>query len=539
MTKLVMLAFVNALSLLAVAQAQVCNQQTKQKSIYTTPKFSPDISSVNAFDIIGDVIWTDLDGLRNTHKNGKYMAFPVGWGPNVPSGYFGTQAIARDKTKGQLLFSLWDHNKNGVWKAAIPTHPNCKRNCNDCAVHTGDSASDGSTGTQCKFHVPVGTGTHFRVRIRRTAEDITVDYNGNLDPSGSFRGDEYTVTVQNVDTAELWVVGSQVLTGVYGGRGINRIATFNEHIGCTLCDAFTQVVTRRGPWVLDPPNTRLVSVSSTYNRDPDKYTCHMHSIEGTQPGEFKTVTGPGAGIANPKTWDKVLFTCSETTGGHCDPPPAVVTAEEETAEEDPCASLKYGECLADATLGCIFANQRCSSGDCALNSNKPWMCKAHARCWYNLNDNICRETSETSGCASLNYNACLADTTLGCIFANKQCSEGDCAVRSDDPWMCNAHARCRYSRRNRVCEKKKTCASLTYKECLADTSMGCIYADSQCSVGDCALSTDPWLCNEHARCKYSYEKDICKAQTIRSRVPRVLRDLRGFIAESSKSSGIP
>ena len=61
------------------------------------------------------------------------------------------------------------------WLPAIPDHENCKRNCNDCAVHTGEVHDDGSTGTQCKVFIPRYANQVLRMRVRRVEDGAVND----------------------------------------------------------------------------------------------------------------------------------------------------------------------------------------------------------------------------------------------------------------------------------------------------------------------------------------------------------------------------
>jgi hypothetical protein len=143
-----------------------------------------------------------------------------------------------------VLFSLWDAGDygNANWLPALPligetdavANPgtaSCKRNCNDCAVHQGSVADDGSTGTQCKVYIPAYSGQHLRVRMRRVGVAQTMVAYGQ-----SWLGDTWEVSIQDVGTGELWLVGRQLLAGV--SEGIRSISAFHELIGCTPCDAF-------------------------------------------------------------------------------------------------------------------------------------------------------------------------------------------------------------------------------------------------------------------------------------------------------------
>ena len=138
----------------------ICDQSNKQKAMYAKFSHLPSLKNVPALHVIADVIWDDLEPLRAYGARGLFQAWTFGWGAGLPSGYCGPQATAKGQdTNEQVLFSLWDggFGKNAHpddWRPALPDHRNCQRNCNDCAVHSGRTAPDGSTGTQCKVRSP-------------------------------------------------------------------------------------------------------------------------------------------------------------------------------------------------------------------------------------------------------------------------------------------------------------------------------------------------------------------------------------------------
>ena len=187
---------------------ETCNQQNKQKALYHSFEHSPPLAG--ATDVIGDVIWDDLDGLRAYGNRGLFSAWTITFvGTDVPSGYCGPQATgaarAREPELEQVLFSLWDGGEVGElddhenWSPALPLLPDCdalanpgqaccKRNCQDCAVYGSSDLLDGSTGTQCKVFIPTYTGQRVRTRIRRIAQATTSQAYGR-----SWVGDEWEV----------------------------------------------------------------------------------------------------------------------------------------------------------------------------------------------------------------------------------------------------------------------------------------------------------------------------------------------------------
>jgi len=290
-----------------------CNTYNKHKALYASFVFEPSLATSHAFDLAAEVAWNDLESLRAWGRNGIYQAFMLHWDGSAPSGYMGPQATgAGNPQKEQVLFSLWDrHPGLSSWQPALPMHKNCLRNCNDCSVHDGLFAPDGSTGTQCKIFIPAYTGQLLRIRAWRSAEGVTKDAYG-----ASFTGDVWKVRIEDRGTGQSWIVGKQLLAGVTN-RGLRAVTTFNEHIGCTPCGAFDESVTVHGPWVLSPSGTRLMEATSTYSRDPTTYTCHLHNVTaGSSPGALIMNAGPATPLSNPPTWSKSLYHCP-THSGHC------------------------------------------------------------------------------------------------------------------------------------------------------------------------------------------------------------------------------
>ena len=147
--------------------------------------------------------------------------------------------------------------------------------------------------------------------------------------------------------------------------GLKRLASFDEHLGCTCvpsrntttpsprrrrrlpprrasdhdadpprpvfarpCGAFEASELRHGPWVLDPSGTALVAASSTFtNADA---TCARQNVTSPTPGAVRFETG---GAATAPLWDKALYTCGGASAGNGDdddycsaPPTASMTA---------------------------------------------------------------------------------------------------------------------------------------------------------------------------------------------------------------------
>ena len=296
-----------------------CNQQNKQKAVYAYFEHEPPLSEVPALDMIGDIVVGELDSLEAYGNRGIYSAFMLNWNEPSPGGYMGPQVTAKRLISGadqQVLFSLWDQDPGeDTWLPAIPDQENCKRNCNDCAVHTGEVHDDGSTGTQCKVFIPRYANQELRMRVRRVEAEGSREMYGR-----TWTGGVWEVTVQDLGTGDVWTVGRQLLAEQTGG--IIRTSAFNEHIGCTPCDAFDQSEVRRGPWVLEPNGTTLVGATSRYTKTrEDGFTCHRHAITSDAFGAVTFASGPSSDEQpGSGAWDKTLYSC-DGAGGCATPTP--------------------------------------------------------------------------------------------------------------------------------------------------------------------------------------------------------------------------
>lgn len=279
----------SAVSEESVSAQSKCSQKTKQKSIYATFIHDPPLETQPALEVAGDVIWDHLDDLRKVRKNGIYNAWKIKFVEPSPGGYFGPTATnaKKDPNMETVLFSLWDHKtKAGIggdgWLPALPAsdvkcykkpyehpgEPSCCRNCQDCAVHSGATADDGSTGTQCKTHIPAYTGQRLRSRIKRVDTGVTQTAYGK-----SWTGDVWEVSVEDMNSGKSWVVGKQLLAGAPTNSGLRKITSFYEFLGCTKCDAFDATASRAGPWVLSPPNVKLMGCARARHRRPRAPAC--------------------------------------------------------------------------------------------------------------------------------------------------------------------------------------------------------------------------------------------------------------------------
>ena len=98
-----------------------------------------------------------------------------------------------------LIFSVWDAKRNGAVTSRVMPMPTpseeargetdlqCKRNCNDCAVH-GHFTTDG-TGVKCFYNLPrnIEEGDELTLKIEREPVQST---------TGGFRGHVWRVSLE-------------------------------------------------------------------------------------------------------------------------------------------------------------------------------------------------------------------------------------------------------------------------------------------------------------------------------------------------------
>ena len=105
-------------------------------------------------------------------------------------------------------------------------------------------------------------------------------------------GAEWTVTALNMRTEKLFTVGRMLFQG--DGRGLERLASFDEMIGCSGCNDIYHKDTRIGPFIKDGGKirtpTKVVGSSNTGGS-----TCKEFGISGSKDDLSITLEyGPGA-----------------------------------------------------------------------------------------------------------------------------------------------------------------------------------------------------------------------------------------------------
>ena len=149
---------------------QGCNQMNKQKAVYGQFVFTSSLVDNPVTEAFTSAKGVLVEPLRKHGANGIYDATTFGTiqnnGDSGCGGYFGVQWKGNAIQKDMLLFSVWDTNVRGTNDViyALPNHPNCKRNCNDCY-------EEKTTGTKCFFNLPqrLQEGDELELRIEREA----------------------------------------------------------------------------------------------------------------------------------------------------------------------------------------------------------------------------------------------------------------------------------------------------------------------------------------------------------------------------------
>ena len=314
-----------------------CNQANKQKTLYLKNSYEPPLHDVT--EASTSIRATLVEPLRRHNKNGIYEATTFGTkqssGENGPAGYFGVQWKGLSSQKDMLLFSVWDvRHGPSVIPLATPseeargeTDLNCKRNCNDCAVH-GDFTPLG-TGVKCFYNLPrkLEEGDELTLKIEResvrSAEfrldgvnrqrftghvwRVTVEYTGGA--NSNFMREQFPrdVVAQSSGRSASFVLGRILFEDgdLSAARdssawGITRLSNFHEHIGCTPCGSFPFEAVRRGPYVLrtaarggsDTP--RLLEGEAEFSCRWDQLgscTCRKFDARSYDFGEVTFMTG--------------------------------------------------------------------------------------------------------------------------------------------------------------------------------------------------------------------------------------------------------
>jgi len=287
-----------------------CTQSNKAKALYGMPKYKPDLKYNYVIEAYTTVKATVVEPLREHDMNGIYQATMMYTtqknGRSGAWGYFGVQWKGASFQQDMLLFSIWDKTTGTtVSSYALPNHPNCKRNCNDCNEEM-------TTGTKCYFNLPqrLQEGDELMLKVEREPVEILAynerQYKGHVwkvkvsyvsgPNKDNFMADQF-----GLDADEDFVIGRILLSednlalGEESKGGIDGFNNFHEHIGCTPCNSFAFEVERFGPYVtkaVDNENLPELIEGDAWANCPD-CTCHSFDVKSYTFGSFKFQTGPG------------------------------------------------------------------------------------------------------------------------------------------------------------------------------------------------------------------------------------------------------
>jgi len=292
-----------------------CTQANKAKSIYGEPKYNPELKYNYVKEAYTTVKATLVEPLRRHNRNGIYEATMMHTtqkdGSSGASGYFGVQWKGATWENDMLLFSIWDKKSGStVTSYALPNHPNCKRNCNDCF-------EEETTGTKCYFNLPqlLQEGDELMLKVEREPVESLAygqnQYKGHVwkvklsyvsgPNKANFMNDQF-----GLKRNEEFVIGrilfadDNLALGEESIGGINGFSMFHEHIGCTPCDSFAFEVDRFGPYVtkaIDNDNLpELLEGDATFTCSWDTLgdcTCRSFDVKSFSFGGFRFQTGPG------------------------------------------------------------------------------------------------------------------------------------------------------------------------------------------------------------------------------------------------------
>lgn len=236
----------------------------KQNAKYGSFDFRPSVEAKHFFNVSATIRIDEFEANPNGGgsrggKGGLYVAYTLGHHEG-PGGYFGIQISHKG---GQFLFSLWDKGK-WTW----PMSERCKRNCNDCGKNNRPEwwTPGSTTGTQCKRKSKPKIGDRYEVRLEMIEQKVTVNtaeylettaagvaknalgtITGDMDITGSV----WKATAKNLDdrTEEEFEFGKMLIQGE--GKGMVRLGTFDEMLGCVGCNNIQHKDTRYGPTITD------------------------------------------------------------------------------------------------------------------------------------------------------------------------------------------------------------------------------------------------------------------------------------------------
>ena len=308
-------------------QSGSCTQANKAKTLYLKNSYEPELYDVT--EASTSIKATLVQPLRQHDQNGIYEATTFGTkqknGDVGAAGYFGVQWKGSTYNPDMLIFSVWDAKRNGAVTSRVMPMPTpseeargetdlqCKRNCNDCAVH-GHFTTDG-TGVKCFYNLPrnIEEGDELTLKIEREPVQsttggfrghvwrVSIEYTGG--PNGNFMREQFPQDNPNTP----FVIGRILFDdgGLSNGgnspQGIHRLSNFHEHIGCTPCGSFPFEAVRRGPFVLRTARgggnlPRLAEGEAEFSckwAELGSCTCRKFDAQSFDFGEITFKTGGG------------------------------------------------------------------------------------------------------------------------------------------------------------------------------------------------------------------------------------------------------
>ena len=247
------------------------------------------------------VKWDDLQfSPYNTNKKGGvYVSYTIGV-KDGPGGYFGIQIKANG---GQFIFSIWDadrwtkvKNKKVIKKSSKLTWPldmkRCHRNCQDCGMSDlRDEKKLGyTTGTQCVTKYPMTVGSEFELTLQRieTKRIIkTADFGGMPkshvtigEVDREVIGSVWEVKARKLHTRKRIKIGKILFEG--DDRGMFRLGTFDEMLGCNVCNQIYHRDTRYDLQIEDGKGNTRRPIMMEGKIKCSASTCKNYRITGSK-----------------------------------------------------------------------------------------------------------------------------------------------------------------------------------------------------------------------------------------------------------------
>jgi len=178
----------------------------------------------------------------------------------------------------------------------------CKRNCQDCGLkRLRPWKKKGlTTGTECSLKLrTMKVGDKYDILLERVLKQLTINTKsfGGMPKAHALFGETdrlvtggvWVVKARNVKTGEVMEVGKILFEG--DGRGMNRLGTFDEMLGCNGCNMIYHRDTRFGPFI-DDGNGKTRKPTKIYGlTKPMDSTCKKYYISGSKAETSLTFEG--------------------------------------------------------------------------------------------------------------------------------------------------------------------------------------------------------------------------------------------------------